>query len=278
MSNQDNTNITWKCYPSNVEEFGDVNYPVIDQVMNQRKSFLQEIVSIDNLPNNNKVPDRVGPVSNFKGPSNEEPIKNPLNTSLDPVIVLNDSNPGIIMPGNLSFNLPNKKLHTPNKILLYPDMDIVQPQDKTYTLHGDDILQSPQVEMKETSYVTPKMLNVNDNVVETGVRPMSQQEFHMASVHNSPSYVSDIQNIPANDKVNLNMANDNVNNNLPNNNLLKDNQPKHIAVENYPDSANLPRIVVPTQKHQQNKLVHKLLMYVSIALVIYLVYVLLYEK
>jgi hypothetical protein len=102
---------------------------------------------------------------------------------------------------------------------------------------------------------------------------MSQQEFHMASVNNSPSYVSDIQNIPANDKVNLNMANDNVYKNLP-----KINEPKYIAVENYPDAANLPRIVVPTQKHQNNKLIHKLLMYVSIALVIYLVYVLLYEN
>jgi hypothetical protein len=273
MSNQDNTTVTWKCYPSNVEEFGDVNYPVIDQVMNQRKSFLQEIVSIDNLPNNNNVPDQVGPVSNFKGPNNQEPIKNPLKGSLDPVIVLNDSNPGIIMPGNLSFNLNDKRLQTPNKILLYPDMDIVQPQDKTFSLHGDDILQSPQVEMKETSYVTPKMLNINDNAVDNNVRPMSQQEFHMASVNNSPSYVSDIQNIPANDKVNLNMANDNVYKNLP-----KINEPKYIAVENYPDAANLPRIVVPTQKHQNNKLIHKLLMYVSIALVIYLVYVLLYEK
>jgi len=275
MSNQDNTNITWKCYPSNVEEFGDVNYPVIDQVMNQRKSFLQDIVSIDNLPNNNKVPDKVGPVSNFKGPSNEEPIKNPLNSSLDPVIVLNDSNPGIIMPGNISFNLPEKRLHTPNKILLYPDMDIVQPQDKTFSLHGSDVLQSPQIEIKETSYVIPKMLNMNG--IETHLRPMSQQEFHMASVRNSPSYVSDIQNIPANDKVNLNMANDNVYNNLK-----KDNTPKHIAVENYPNSANLPRILVPKRKlkskNKQNKLVHKLLMYVSIALVIYLVYVLLYEK
>ena len=273
MSNQDNTNITWKCYPSTVEEFGDVNYPVIDQVMNQRKSFLQDIVSIDKLPNNNKVPDNVGPVSNFKGPTNEEPIKNPINSSLDPVVVLNDSNPGTIMPGNISFSLPDKRLHTPKKILLYPDMDIVQPQDKTYSLHGDDILQSPQVEMKETSYVIPKMLNINDNVVDTSVRPMSQQEFHMATVHNSPSYVSDIQNISANDKINLNMANDNVYNNSQ-----KISQPKHIAVENYPNSESLPRIIVPTQKHHQNKLVHKLLMYVSIALVIYLVYVLLYEK
>lgn len=273
MSNQDNTNVTWKCYPTSVEEFGDVNYPVIDQVMNQRKSFLQDIVRIDKLPNNNKVPDQVGPVYDFKGPNNEEPIKNPINSSLDPVVVLNDSNPGTLMPGNISFNLPDRRLNTPNKILLYPDMDIVQPQDKTLSLHGDDILQSPYVEMKESSYVIPKMLNINDNGVDNQIRPMSQQEFHMATVQNSPSYVSDIQNIPANDKINLNMANDNVYNNLQ-----KDNQPRQIAVENYPNSANLPRIVVPTQKHHQNKLVHKLLMYVSIALVIYLVYVLLYEK
>ena len=273
MSNQDNTNVTWKCYPSNVEEFGDVNYPVIDQVMNQRKVFLQDIVNIDKLPNNDNIPDKVGPVFDFKGPNNEEPIKNPIKVSLDPVVVLNDSNPGTLMPGNISFNLSDRRLSTPNKILLYPDMDIVQPQDKTYSLHGDDILQSPQVEIKETSYVLPKMLNINDNAVENNVRPMSQQEFHMATVHNSPSYVSDIQNISANDKINLNMANDNVYNNSQ-----KISQPKHIAVENYPNSESLPRIIVPTQKHHQNKLVHKLLMYVSIALVIYLVYVLLYEK
>jgi hypothetical protein len=272
MSNQDNTNVTWKCYPSTVEEFGDVNYPVIDQVMDQRKSFLQDIVRIDNLPNNNNVPDKVGPVYDFKGPNNQEPIKNPLNGSLDPVIVINDSNPGTIMPGNISFSLSDRRLSTPNKILLYPDMDIVQPQDKTYSLHGSDILQSPHVEMKETSYVIPKMLNANDNVVNNNLRPMSQQEFNMASLSNSPSYVSDIQNIPATDKVNLNMANDNVYKNEIN------NTPKHVAVENYPESANLPRIIVPKPKNEQNKLIHKLLMYVSIALVIYLVYVLLYEK
>ena len=48
MSEQKNK-VTWQCYPSNVEEFGDVNFPVVNDVVNLRQTYLEEQNHIDNL-------------------------------------------------------------------------------------------------------------------------------------------------------------------------------------------------------------------------------------
>lgn len=285
MSYNENTDkVTWKCYPTNVESFADVSYPNVDNVLQARKSLYQDINRIDNLPNLENVPDKVGPVDNLKGPLNKEPVRSASNTSLEPIIIITDVEPGMIMPGNLSFTLPNDI--TQNSDLIYPDINKNESRDSPRSLHGDKILKSPYVTIMETSQKNePLRMEIDSNslkvkeiavkeaaVKQDNLRIMSQQEFHMATAVNenkesketkepvkitSIAQVQQIREIPE-----------------------LSQKPQSVAPENYPESNSLPVMHASKQKkgRRNNKLMHKTLMYVSIALVIYLIYVLLYEK
>jgi hypothetical protein len=277
MSYNENTDkVTWKCYPTNVESFADVSYPNVDNVLQARKSLYQDINRIDNLPNLENVPDKVGPVDNLKGPLNKEPVRAASNTSLEPIIIITDVEPGMIMPGNLSFSLPNDI--TQNSALIYPDTKKDESRDSPRSLHGDRILKSPYVTIMETSQKNePLRMEIDSNSLKVkeiadkhdNLRIMSQQEFHMATAVNenkeskepvkitSVAQVQQIREIPE-----LNQ------------------KPQSVAPENYPESKSLPAMRASKQKkgRRNNKLMHKTLMYVSIALVIYLIYVLFYEK
>jgi len=68
--NKNNDKITWQCYPTNIETFDGVSYPITDQVLEARKSMYENINHIDNLPNPNNLPDNVGIVNNLKGQLN----------------------------------------------------------------------------------------------------------------------------------------------------------------------------------------------------------------
>lgn len=273
MSYNENTDkVTWKCYPTNVESFADVSYPIVDNVLQARKSLYQDINRIDNLPNLENVPDKVGPVDNLKGPVNKEPVRAIPNTSLEPIIIITDVEPGMIMPGNLSFSLPNDV--TQNSALIYPDTKKDGSRDSPRSLHGDSILKSPYVTIMETTQKNePLRMEIDSNILKVNeivnkndnLKIMSQQEFHMATTTNVNEN-KESGKITSLEQVKIQEINQ-----MPELNQ----KPKGVAVENYPESNSLP--VMNARKHK-NKLMHKTLMYVSIALVIYLIYVLFYEK
>lgn len=278
MSYNENTDkVTWKCYPTNVESFAGVSYPIVDNVLQARKSLYQDINNIDNLPNLENVPDKVGPVNNLKGPVNKEPVRAVPNTSLEPIIIITDAEPGMLMSGNLSLNLSNDG--NQNNALIYPDIKKDESGDSTRSLHGDKILKSPYVTIMETTQKNePLRMEIDSNNLKVqeivnkhdNLRIMSQQEFHMATVENKESKeptkitsIAQVQKVREADQ-------------LPE----LSQKPQSVAPENYPESNSLPVMNASKHKKRQhkNKLMHKTLMYISIALVIYLIYVLFYEK
>jgi len=273
MSYNKNTDkVTWKCYPVNVESFGDVSYPIVDNVLEARKSFYENINHIDQLPNRENIPDKVGPTDNFKSPVNMEPVRSNPNTSLEPVIIVTDVEPGAIMPGNLSFSLPSSRRQS--NALLYPVSNI--PENNESSLHGDVILKSPYVTILETPPVNdPLRMQIDSNIMNVteiankydGLRIMSQQEFNMAAANivknEEPAKITNIDQVEQRLALNQKQS-------LP-----------PISVESYPESKSLPVMNVKLRKsprRNKNRFIHKVLMYISIALVIYLIYILFYEK
>jgi hypothetical protein len=272
MSYNKNTDkVTWKCYPTNVETFADVSYPIVDNVLQARKSLYENINHIDKLPNNDAIPDKVGSIDEMSGPKNKEPVRAVPNSSLEPVVVVTDVEPGMIMPGNLSFSLPNNS-HESNA-LVYPNTQA--PENKEHSLHGDVILKSPYVTIMETTQVNePLRMQIDSNVLSVNeisekhdsLRIMSQQEFHMATAgapeHKEPVKITSVAQVQQSVELNQKPPT------------------AAVAVESYPESSSLPvmSVTLKHKHHHKNKLMHKFLMYVSIALVIYLIYVLFYEK
>jgi len=282
MSYTNNDKVTWKCYPTNVETFEGVSYPVVDTVLKERKSLYSEINHIDKLPNPNDLPDDVGPAIGLNSPVNGEPIRANPNTSLEPIVIITDSQPGMIMPGNISFSLPNNS-HKSNA-LVYADSNL--SIDKENNLNGDVILKSPYVTIMETTQVNePLRMQIDSNILQVqelvekqdkhdSLRIMSQQEFHMATAQKEkefhmataqkevePVKITNIAQVQQTRELNQ--------------------KPHPIAVESYPEANSLPVMNVTLKhrsRHHKNKLMHKVLMYISIALVIYLLYVLFYEK
>jgi len=266
--NTNNDKVTWKCYPTNVETFEGVTYPVVDTVLKEKKSLYSDINHIDKLPNSNNLPDNVGPVNGLNSPINGEPVKSNPNTSLEPVVVITDVQPGMIMPGNISFSLPNNSHQSNN--LVYPDSNVADVKENN--LNGDVILKSPYVTIMETTKVNdPLRMEIDSNVLNVkelvdkndNLKIMNQKEFHMATVEKQqePVRITSIDQIQQTRELNQ--------------------TPQSVAVESYPESNSLPLMnaTLKTQgRRRKNKLLHKLLMYISIALVIYLLYVLFYEK
>lgn len=278
--NENNDKVTWQCYPTNVESFAGVSYPIVDNVLQARKSLYQDINKIDNLPNLENVPDKVGPVNNLKGPENKEPVRSVPNTSLEPIIIITDVEPGTIMPGNLSFSLPNDS--RPDNALIYKDFKNDTSKETDKSLHGEKILKSPYVTIMETTQKNePLRMEIDSNALKVqeiadkhdNLRIMSQQEFHMATVEKDnkeskePVKITSIAQVQQIQEINQ----------MPELNQ----KPKDVAVESYPEANSLPLMSVQVKQKKRgrkNKLMHKTLMYVSIALVIYLIYVLFYEK
>jgi len=243
MSDQKNK-ITWQCYPSDVEAFGEVNFPVVNDVINSRQNYFEEINKIDNLPNY-KIPDSTGPINDFQGPQNNEPVRRVLNPSIAPIIVMTEVEPGMIVPGNISITLPN------NPDLLYPNEGKENNKNLTHSYYGNDIL------------------NNNDLIIDKNVKDI-------AELHNPiPVYVDNEPNFylaQPNVDVNIDVKNNHpvVNNQVddvyhPENKHIHDNSPVEVVHKK-----------MLNKKH--NKLIYKILMYVLIALIIYLVYLLLFGK
>ena len=286
MSYTNNDKVTWKCYPTNVETFEGVSYPVVDTVLKERKSLYSEINHIDKLPNPDDLPDSVGHAIGLNSPVNREPVRASPNTSLEPIVIITDAQPGMIMPGNISFSLPNNS-HKSNEFI-YPDSNL--SSDKENNLNGDVILKSPYVTIMETTQVNePLRMQIDSNILQVqelvekqdkhdSLRIMSQQEFHLATSQKEKEKEKDFHMATAQKEVEpvkiTSIAQVQQSREL-------NQKPNPVAVESYPRAESLPVMNVKLKqrsRQHKNKLMHKILMYVSIALVIYLLYVLFYEK
>lgn len=287
MSNQTKQKVTWQCYPSNVESFEAVNLPSVNNVINSRKTYLEEVNRIDKLPNYS-VPDDTGPVTNFNGPKNMQPVPKHPYESMSPIIVMTDVEPGMIMPGNISVNLPEYVNENPE--LIYSNSDNYNQYNANNSYHGDDILESPELtvaELKDSQPVNTPRINIDNNFY------MAQPNVHNYPVStNAPPEINmqvpNLQSVqaavplPTKQSVLVNSNLPSSNASVLNSSLLanasvssKPGSVKSVAVENYPEAHKLNPLVINKKRHP---VMHKLLMYISIALVIYLIYVLLFEK
>lgn len=262
MSNE-KTKITWQCYPQNIESFESVNFPVVNDAIKTRQHYYEEVNHIDHLPNY-EVPDNTGPVVNFQGPENNEPVRHNEHISMAPIIVMTDVEPGMIMPGNISVSLPQYMDEHPNYV--YPNVDQEFNHDVDNSLHGSDVLNAPQVTNSEIHVDLP---------VPTQPVATVNQPFNLAkpNVETQPPLVTlppVYTQAPVLDSVQaaIPLA-PVVNSVLP---------VKQVDVVQAPKTVFKPVVSTKNTKHHHNKLLHKVLMYVAIALIIYLIYVILFEK
>ena len=235
MSNEKNK-ITWQCYPSNVESFESVNFPEVNDAIKSRQNYYEEVNKIDNLPNY-EVPDNTGPVYDFQGPKNSEPVRQNGYLSTAPIIVMTDVEPGMIMPGNISVSLP--QYMDENQDFVYPNADQEFNHDTSNSLHGDDILNVNEIN--------------NDTPLPSQNVPTLNQPFNVAKP-NSIQVALEQKPIRTQAPV-LNS----VQTAIPLNRI-----------------DTIPNKMVTGSK--SNKMLHKILMYVAIGLLIYLIYVILFEK
>ena len=280
MSNE-TTKITWQCYPQNVESFEAVNFPVVNDAIKKRQKYYEDVNQIDNLPNY-EVPDDTGPVVDFQGPKNNEPVRRNRNLSMAPIIVMTDVEPGMIMPGNISVSLPQYMDEHPNYV--YPNADQEFQRNVQNSLHGKDILNQPQLTTAEINndLPTPTPLHrievparnlalskskSTKKIVPTQA-PTLNQTFNVAKP-NIPTQAPVITTVPANTQA-------------PVLNSVQAAVPLAavplVGIETAPRTVFKPIITAKNKKYQNNKLLHKVLMYVAIALIIYLIYVILFEK
>jgi len=299
MSNE-KTTITWQCYPSNIETFDSVNFPVVNDAIASRQHYLEKQNNIDHLPNF-QVPDDTGPVVNFEGPHNSEPVRPNQNLSVAPIVVMTDVEPGMIMPGNISVSLPQYLDEHPQYI--YPHVDQEFNHDANNSLHGHDVLTQPNITSKvstvdihspsstvllQSNTATPHPLTTIPEptvsstptatflptipATQAPTEPLNKS-FNMAST-NVPATPVITTAVPTHTQVPILNS---INAAIPletkkivhqNEKTVVHSEPKHDVVVHSE----------PKRKSHKNKLMHKALIYIAIALIIYLIYVILFEK
>lgn len=96
-------NVQWKCVSRNTEGFKDVIYPDLDTVLNDNQNFFEIVNDIEDNQDNLDLPDNVGPVENNQD-VNEMPL---LGVSYDPQYFDIDLPDGTTGPFMLYAPIPN---------------------------------------------------------------------------------------------------------------------------------------------------------------------------
>jgi len=260
-----NKNVQWKCVSKNTEGFEGVTYPDLDTVLNDNQNFFEIINDIDQ-----EIPDDVLPVSNNQD-VNEMPL---LGTSYEPqtfdITLPNGTNGPFMLYAPLP-NTISKKYPTHYKPV-HNDTHIVDANNEKNNNLGIQNGLSPvpgltkeRDDMPATTYHGPNVPGVSQNidttpvasaiasapgVVSAVVQLITEAPITEAPITEAPITEAPITEAPITEAPALVIS-------LPKQSVEK-------SVFRYSKSKN----------KNSKKMIKKVLMYITVALVIYLIYLL----